>query len=147
MTLSSFACGRDVYSPLKTCEDCLDAYRDWACAISFPRCANTDASAVPPPPLPPPAVMPRANTSRNNFPTLNRTYSELLPCIETCTIVDRSCPYFLQFACPLPGVTAEFSYGVNFVDDASNGGQNRGEPGVSEKWGYAWCNAGTVYRF
>ncbi|KZT50476.1 hypothetical protein CALCODRAFT_504687 [Calocera cornea HHB12733] len=147
ITLSSFACGRDVYSPLKTCEDCYDAYRDWACAISFPRCANTDVSALPRAPLPAPALMPRTNMSRNTFPPLDQTYTELLPCIETCTMVDRSCPYFLQFGCPLPGVTAEFSYGVGFIDDAVHGRQGKGVPGAAEEYGYAWCNAGSSYDY
>jgi len=148
ITLSSFACGRDVYSPLKTCEDCFDAYRDWACAISFPRCGNADLSALPPSPWPSPALMARVNGSRNNiFPPLQQSYMELLPCIETCTTVDRSCPYFLQFGCPLPGVTAEFSYGVGFIDDALNGRQDKGVPGVAEEYGYAWCNVGSTYDY
>src|SRR6185437_2241718 len=40
VSLSVFPCGRDVYSPVQTCTNCLDFYRNWLCAITFPQCAD-----------------------------------------------------------------------------------------------------------
>ncbi|KAG6848464.1 hypothetical protein H0H93_016751 [Arthromyces matolae] len=39
-TLSTFGCGRDMYSPIVTCADCQRAYRKWLCSITFTRCGE-----------------------------------------------------------------------------------------------------------
>jgi calcium channel MID1 len=31
---------QNMYSPLRTCEDCLSAYKDWLCATMFPQCST-----------------------------------------------------------------------------------------------------------
>lgn len=97
-SLSTFACGRDLYSPLVSCADCQAAYRTWLCAVQLPRCGdqstvNTsslssssakrsssessflqwfrrDTSAQTPFAAPPPALVSQdANTTRNpNLP-------------------------------------------------------------------------------
>ncbi|KDR71720.1 hypothetical protein GALMADRAFT_74770 [Galerina marginata CBS 339.88] len=38
--LTTFACGRDWYSPLMGCDDCQREYRAWLCSISFTRCSE-----------------------------------------------------------------------------------------------------------
>lgn len=43
-SLTTFACGRDFYSPIKTCSDCQREYRRWLCTIAFPRCGEASPS-------------------------------------------------------------------------------------------------------
>jgi calcium channel MID1 len=45
-SLLTFACGRDIYSPVQSCYDCQAAYREWACAVSFPRCAEAPQNTL-----------------------------------------------------------------------------------------------------
>lgn len=44
-SLSTFACGRDWYSPLTQCSDCQREYRKWLCLMSFPRCGEPGPSS------------------------------------------------------------------------------------------------------
>ncbi|KAK7045481.1 stretch-activated cation channel mid1 [Paramarasmius palmivorus] len=46
ISLTTFACGRDWYSPLKTCADCQNEYRKWLCTISFPRCGEASPTST-----------------------------------------------------------------------------------------------------
>lgn len=132
ISLLTFACGRDVYSPRQTCETCATAYRNWACAVSFPRCGEAPPALN----VQAPALAPPTRTMQGAAPA----YSELLPCIETCQEVDRACPPMLQWACPDVAVNANWSYGVGFVD-GWDGDQGRGVPGVAQdQWGMSWCN-------
>ena len=158
--LTTFACGRDWYSPLVGCEDCQREYRKWLCAISFTRCsepspANPDAfTAVPAPPsviglsasgaqIVLSALLPQqtSDSQRNPFlPALGSPYNMLLPCLEMCNAVDRSCPPFLQFTCPTNQFNAAASYGVGYIDGA-DGSQNEGVTGDSQdRWGNVWCH-------
>ena len=41
---------------------------------------------------------------------------QLLPCLELCNALERSCPPFLGLACPVPQFDASRSYGVGYVD-------------------------------
>lgn len=149
IALRTFPCGRDVYSPLQTCESCAAAYRTWACAVSLPRCgeipptlASTLTSQPTPShtseeerPLPTPAILPNGTRLQNAS-----TYNELLPCIETCQAVDRACPPLFGWNCPQPSVNANWSYGLGFID-GWDGSQGKGVPGVAQdQWGVAWCN-------
>ncbi|KAE9406868.1 hypothetical protein BT96DRAFT_851206 [Gymnopus androsaceus JB14] len=151
-SLTVQACGRDYYSPLQTCADCQRAYFRWLCAISFPRCSeesptisstSSSASSTNLPTVTS-ALQAQATSSppRNpTFPSLNMSYSVLLPCIETCQAADRACPYFLGFACPYAQFNANSSYGVGYIDGASPGQQGLGTPGVAQdRWGNVWCN-------
>ncbi|KAH7909014.1 stretch-activated Ca2+-permeable channel component-domain-containing protein [Hygrophoropsis aurantiaca] len=144
--LTTFACGRDLYSPLQTCADCQREYRRWLCSISFPRCSepapasqspSTDTQAQ----IPLPALAPPSN--RNPFlPTVNYTYTTLLPCLETCNAVDRACPNFLGIKCPVPQFNAAASYGVGFVDSGEPDVFGNGMTGAAQdRWGNVWCNA------
>ncbi|KAJ7284573.1 stretch-activated Ca2+-permeable channel component-domain-containing protein [Mycena rebaudengoi] len=119
--LTTFACGRDFYSPLVSCADCQRAYRTWLCAISFPPLRRL-----------------------RNRPTFCRAPAvPLLPCIETCTATDRACPNFLGFRCPLPRFNAAESYGVGFIDSGIEGVQGGGTTGAwSDDYGNVWCSSG-----
>lgn len=164
--LTSFACGRDWYSPLVGCDDCQREYRKWLCAISFTRCSEPSPAnlngftATPAPPgatglsAPHPpdangaqivlsALLPQQtnDTQRNTaLPALGSPYTMLLPCLEMCNAVDRACPPFLQFKCPTMRFNAAASYGVGYIDGA-DGEQNEGLTGDSrDRWGNVWCN-------
>ena len=39
-SLSTFACGRDMYSPLVGCAECQRRYREWVCGVGVPRCGE-----------------------------------------------------------------------------------------------------------
>ncbi|KAF8578525.1 hypothetical protein K439DRAFT_1638739 [Ramaria rubella] len=147
-SLLTFPCGREAFSPILTCESCANAYRAWACAVSLPRCGEIPSSlastlAAQPtsskgPPLPTPALI--SHPSAVARLQENGPYDELLPCIETCYAVDRSCPPLFGWTCPHPTVNANFSYGVGFID-GFDGSEGKGVPGVAQdRWGVAWCN-------
>jgi calcium channel MID1 len=165
-SLRTFPCGRDWYSPLQTCTGCQNAYRKWVCSIAFPRCGesipdssrgvasssitsqlafNDNPNAAPDDPLPQAALVSRsANAApRSPFlPSLNAAYSELLPCIETCQTVDRSCPPLLGWKCPAVNVNADMSYGLGFIDSWDGTIERGGRPGVpQDAFGRIWCNA------
>ncbi|KIK98385.1 hypothetical protein PAXRUDRAFT_134305 [Paxillus rubicundulus Ve08.2h10] len=149
--LLTFACGRDLYSPLQTCADCQREYRSWLCAVSFPRCSEPAGTSTPPPPGSKPQApfsalrpQPSGSNPRNQFfPNVSYTYTSLLPCLETCNAVDRACPYFLGIKCPVPQFNADASYGVGLVDSGEAGVTGQGITGVAQdRWGNVWCNAG-----
>ncbi|KZT38876.1 hypothetical protein SISSUDRAFT_1061596 [Sistotremastrum suecicum HHB10207 ss-3] len=150
-TLSAFPCGRDVYSPLKGCTDCFDTYRTWLCAVAFPQCADppsnpsTFFSPTPPSEAPTPALLAQTSSNRSPIlPDLGTSHTILLPCIETCQAVDRSCPPFLGWRCPVMAVNANWSYGLGFIDgiDGSEGqGRISGASGRGvDRWGGMWCS-------
>ena len=141
-SLLAFACGRDIYSPLQTCENCQQAYRAWLCAVSFPRCTEPPVSATTESSVQPAVQSYSANdTTRSaNIGPLGQNFIELLPCIETCQAVTRSCPSFLQWVCPLNAVNANASYGVGYIDSV-DGEQGRGLTRASQdRFGNVWCN-------
>ncbi|KAJ7647463.1 stretch-activated cation channel Mid1 [Roridomyces roridus] len=134
--LNTFACGRDFYSPIVTCQDCQSTYRTWLCAISFPRCADPDTAPAAAALLPSQAP----NMRNSAFPPGNN-YTQLLPCLEACTATDRACPNFLGFKCPLPRFNAAQSYGVGYIDSGVDGEQGGGSTGAwSDNYGNVWCN-------
>ncbi|CAE6497660.1 unnamed protein product [Rhizoctonia solani] len=167
-SLRTFACGRDWYSRLQTCSGCQAAYRKWVCSVVFPRCGepipdeslrgpvasltsqlafndassggNTDSNSEA---LPQAALAERKDgVPRSSFlPNLTVTYNELLPCMETCFDVDRSCPPLLQWKCPSVLVNANASYGLGFIDSWDGTFEGGGRPGVSQdQYGRIWCN-------
>lgn len=149
-SLLTLACGRDHYSPLKTCADCQEAYRHWLCAISLPRCGEFPSTTQPQQLqeqqhlLQQPALLPQpSGTTPRNAALGNSTgYTALLPCIETCNAADRACPIFLGFRCPSgESTTAQASYGVGFVDNAVGDVRGGGVPGAAQdRWGNVYCN-------
>jgi calcium channel MID1 len=137
--LLTFACGRDIYSPLQTCADCHREYRSWLCAISFPRCGEPSSSSMQ-------AALVQQDTSsspRNpNFPGTQNAYMELLPCLETCYATARACPAFMKFQCPTNEFNAQASYGVGYIDSA-DGHEGGGLTGAAQdRYGNVWCNGG-----
>ncbi|KAG6331735.1 hypothetical protein ID866_7354 [Astraeus odoratus] len=149
--LLTFACGRDLYSPLQTCADCQREYRAWLCSISFPRCSepspasSSTSSSGSNVQVPLSALQPQASgvTPRNPFfPIVNYSYASLLPCLEVCNAVDRACPNFLGIKCPLPQFNANTSYGVGYTDSGESGVIGKGKTGTpQDRWGNIWCNA------
>lgn len=143
--LLTFACGRDLYSPLQTCADCQRAYRSWLCSVSFPRCSEPAPTSQNNAQAPFSALQPQASgvTPRNPFfPVVNYSYTTLLPCLEVCNAVDRACPNFLGIKCPVPQFNADASYGVGFVDSGEPGVTGQGKTGAAQdRWGNVWCNA------
>ena len=147
-SLLTSACGRDTYSPLQTCADCNAAYRSWLCSVSLPRCGEftqtPDPQQQPQQTLavPPAALAPQpSGTTPRNAALGNVSYTALLPCIEMCNAVDRACPIFLGFRCPLIRYTASTSYGVGYIDSADGETRDGGVPGVpQDRWGNVFCN-------
>jgi len=149
-TLLTFACGRDMYSPLQSCADCQAAYRKWLCSVYFTRCSeaspgsasSTQTTAIPQQPLSALVPQPTNASARNpNLPSLGSPYTTLLPCLETCTAVDRACPSFIGFKCPVVRFNAATSYGVGFIDSGRDGVQGQGSTGTAQDiWGNIWCN-------
>jgi len=150
--LSVFPCGRDVYSPIQTCTNCLSTYRRWLCAVTFPQCADSPGdptaffSPAPPGQPPTPALLSQSSTKNRSpiLPPLNINHTILLPCLETCHAVDRACPPLLQWRCPLATINANESYGVGFVD-SFHGHQAQGSvgglvSGAIDQWGGQWCS-------
>ncbi|KAG8898738.1 stretch-activated cation channel mid1 [Tulasnella sp. 403] len=162
IVLSTFPCGRDVYSPLHGCAECFDAYRAWACFVSLPRCTEpltptqtiVTSSSAPSTSLHAGAQVPFGLKTREassapravGFTVLQSTYTELLPCIETCNVVRRTCPPLLQWKCPVPSVNANESYALGVWDSEDGlkeGGGLLGPMGngsVSDVYGRIWCN-------
>ncbi|KAF9530078.1 stretch-activated cation channel Mid1 [Crepidotus variabilis] len=163
--LTTFACGRDWYSPLVGCDDCQREYRKWLCSISFTRCAepspeNPDAfTSMPAAPtetglaasivtgaggaqkvLSALIAVQTQDTARNeNLPAFDSPYLQLQPCLEQCNQVDRACPPFVGFKCPTNNFNAAASYGVGYIDSA-DGDKAKGLTGVAQdKYGNVWC--------
>ncbi|KAG2366019.1 stretch-activated Ca2+-permeable channel component-domain-containing protein [Suillus spraguei] len=125
--LLMFPCGRDLYSPLQTCESCQEAYRAWLCS-------SPSSSFSPSSPTPALTLPQSGSNARNPFlPNVSFSYQTVLPCLEVCSAADRACPNFLGIKCPTPRFNAASSYGVGFIDE--------GEQGVAQdRWGNVWCN-------
>ncbi|KAG8845223.1 stretch-activated cation channel mid1 [Tulasnella sp. 330] len=159
MNLGTFACGRDVYSPLHSCTDCMNAYRTWACYVSFPRCAEPSPSIPSSVPLSSqnqyPFALKTIQTSDApralGFPNATSPYMEILPCIETCNAVHRNCPPFLQWQCPNPYTNANESYALGVLDSVEGDDEGQGVlgslsaelgdvRGVVDRFGNIWCN-------
>lgn len=150
ISLTTFPCGRDDYSPLVSCADCQRAYRKWLCSIWFPRCseksppsAQVAAMRVQTPVSALQEVAPSATPRSPGLGSFASGYNLLLPCIETCTATDRACPYFIGFKCPVPRFNAANTYGIGYIDSGQDGEQGGGTTGVAQdQFGNVWCNAG-----
>lgn len=144
--LTTIACGRDIYSPFQTCADCQREYRQWLCAVSFPRCGEPrvdESSLGRSPSLTTALASPTTQPRNPNFPQVDGGFVELLPCLETCQAADRACPYFVGFQCPLKAFNADSSYGVGYIDSGDVGVEGKGLTGESyDAYGNVWCNLG-----
>lgn len=85
----------ELYSPLRSCDDCKVAYKDWLCSVSIPRCTTTKTDYY---------IYRSASESRNDkLDELIKPasdYYEILPCIDTCVTMQRDCPPDFGFSCP-----------------------------------------------
>lgn len=47
-TMTTFPCDSDMgmYSVVSTCDDCINAYRDYLCAVTMPRCTDAPSNAT-----------------------------------------------------------------------------------------------------
>ncbi|EGW32186.1 uncharacterized protein SPAPADRAFT_137955 [Spathaspora passalidarum NRRL Y-27907] len=84
-----------VFSNMKTCNDCANAYKDWLCAVMIPRCSTKNITGY---------QLREPNDGRNAFindvVVPNKTYFEVLPCVNTCYAIVRDCPSDFGFLCP-----------------------------------------------
>ncbi|KAI0075020.1 hypothetical protein K474DRAFT_1460005 [Panus rudis PR-1116 ss-1] len=146
VSLTTFPCGRDLYSPIVSCADCQAAYRKWLCTVWFPRCSEAapDTATDSQKPVSALQAQPASATPRGpSLPPFSSPYNALLPCLETCTAVDRACPISMGFKCPVKRFTANASYGVGFIDSGEEGEEGGGSTGTAQdRWGNVWCNMG-----
>lgn len=103
-----------VYSPIRSCDNCRETYKNWLCAMVLPKCTTLDEE---------PYVLREVNRSRSDF--LNyvvqppNEYYEVMPCIDMCYAIVRDCPSDFSFGCPTVNETIlksyAFSSGTNTV--------------------------------
>ncbi|KAL1959032.1 hypothetical protein VTO42DRAFT_3273 [Malbranchea cinnamomea] len=106
------------YSLARNCTHCAEAYKQWLCAVTIPRChdftssldhlqeRNTGQAFLNGTMLPddyPGRANVASNSSRNSIIDTEikpGPYKEVLPCIDLCHELVRSCPSALGFRCP-----------------------------------------------
>ncbi|PYI22147.1 putative cora family metal ion transporter [Aspergillus violaceofuscus CBS 115571] len=122
------ASSETMFSLAVSCDSCAEAYKQWLCAVTIPRCQDfsstdsflqvrnagqaflngtsiTNSSLL---------TNPATNQSRN--PLIDTDikpgpYKEILPCQDVCHSLVRNCPSALGFSCPV-GQWLNSSYGV-----------------------------------
>ncbi|KAB5563277.1 stretch-activated Ca2+-permeable channel component-domain-containing protein [Coniochaeta sp. 2T2.1] len=130
--ISCEAPSTQLYSLVRTCDDCAAAYKSWLCSVVIPRCEDFSTTS--------PWLQPR-NLGQDfpdgekldaatlaSFPNNSATmqsrnkliddvvqpgpYKEVLPCEDLCYNLTQSCPAQLGFNCPRPGMVGfNTSYG------------------------------------
>ncbi|PYH40657.1 magnesium transporter CorA family protein [Aspergillus saccharolyticus JOP 1030-1] len=122
------ASNESMFSLAVSCGSCAEAYKQWLCAVTIPRCqdfSSTDSflqtrNAAQPflngTSITNSSLLtdPTTNKSRNSLiDTYIRPgpYKEILPCQEVCHNLVRNCPSALGFSCPV-GRWLNSSYGV-----------------------------------
>lgn len=129
------------YSLAVTCEDCKNAYRQWLCAVTIPRCREissqlpylvpravsynftngTVPSSVSPDPIFNASNQEVLAYAQSRNPWIDQVinpgpYKELLPCGDMCHSLVQTCPAALGFACPTAGKGFNYSYGLAQMD-------------------------------
>ncbi|KAG7196169.1 stretch-activated cation channel mid1 [Scheffersomyces spartinae] len=101
-----------VFSPVRTCEDCAESYKNWLCSIAIPRCTTVNHTEY---------MLREAGTGRNSFikdtVVPETDYYEILPCLSMCYSMVRDCPAVFGFGCPSGNSTIALSYGWDSSDD------------------------------
>jgi calcium channel MID1 len=154
------------YSLARNCTDCARDYKSWLCAVTIPRC--DDISAVSKPYLMPRNLqqglingtsldlgavgLPANSTTDQPWMDTSRfgpvddvikpgPYRELLPCIDVCYELVKSCPASLGFGCPMQEDMIPRSYGTddgqltcNRVGSDQPGKSGAGRMKVSSLW-------------
>ena len=139
ISLTTIACGRDLYSHVATCADCYSSYRDWLCRVTLPQCASSVAPKADLD-IPPQTTNRNQSTPRADGIQPPYDYTELLPCLSNCNRADRDCPVFLLFRCPERQNTASKTYAyIGDGPDDADGDPNYGPP-PNDRWGWRWCN-------
>lgn len=94
-----------IFSPVRTCDDCKVAYKDWLCAVTIPRCSTKNTTGY---------LRREVNDSRNVFTNEViepfRDYYEVLPCLNVCQVMVKDCPAEFGFACPDHNRSLQLSY-------------------------------------
>ncbi|KAI6351340.1 hypothetical protein MCOR25_010004 [Pyricularia grisea] len=119
-----------IYSLARTCDDCREAYKDWLCSVSIPRCEevsenkdwlqnrnfdNSDGQLE--------SFETSSRTSFVNEKINPRPYKELLPCVDLCYDLVQSCPNSLGFVCPTPFSTYGFNHSYHIRDQDGTSGE------------------------
>ncbi|KAJ5608518.1 hypothetical protein N7537_005137 [Penicillium hordei] len=122
-----------MFSLAVSCDDCADAYKQWLCGVTIPRCADYSSNAdylavrnagqafINGSSLPddsPYRQSVASNTSRNAIIDeliMPGPYKEILPCQDICHTLVQSCPSALGFGCP-EGAWMNSSYGYRNSD-------------------------------
>lgn len=93
------------FSPLRSCNDCATAYRNWLCAVSIPRCTTSKTSYY---------IHREKTDNRNDYINSQiqpiSDYYEILPCINMCYSLVVDCPPDFGFACPSENSHSELLY-------------------------------------
>ncbi|KAK8041174.1 hypothetical protein PG994_014181 [Apiospora phragmitis] len=122
------------YSLARNCDDCKEAYKNWLCTVSIPRCEEFTNNA---PWLQMRNIMaPFLDNTTKMDPNITKTfgnqkafnssrlaridkdvqpgpYKEVLPCDYLCYDIVQSCAASMGFSCPLPGKLGfNTSYGI-----------------------------------
>ncbi|AMD20329.1 HDL415Cp [Eremothecium sinecaudum] len=102
-----------IYSPLRTCADCANSYKNWLCAVTIPRCTTINTSYY---------TFREKDNGRSDF--INEVvqpaadYYEIQPCIEMCHSIVRDCPAEFGFVCPTDGKNKDLLFkSYNIWDD------------------------------
>lgn len=116
------------YSLAVNCDNCSQAYKDWLCSVTIPRCEDYSSSddflrvrnagqdfingtSLDPEHADRQTYL--SNQSRNSIIDKQikpGPYKEILPCQDVCHNLVRSCPASLKFSCP-QGQQLDASYG------------------------------------
>lgn len=146
---NGLACGRDMYSFVSSCLDCYTAYRNWLCHILIPQCAdpnlppfmNTTGAKAPTAAF----TIPRPTDQPRNAAVMNYTmdYTEMMPCLGLCTLVERKCPTTVGWNCPHRNFNANDSYAFIGHDNKKNDGNPRNGWPATDVWGNQWCSGQT----
>ncbi|KAK8004421.1 ribonuclease H-like protein [Apiospora arundinis] len=112
------------YSLARTCDDCKEAYKNWLCTVSIPRCEEFSNNADWLQPRNIGAPFPDGKTKMDpnitatfgnlkaytgsRLPRIDEKvqpgpYKEVLPCDYLCYDIVQSCASAMKFTCPLPG--------------------------------------------
>ncbi|RAL05636.1 MID1 family protein [Aspergillus ibericus CBS 121593] len=118
----------NMFSLAVTCDSCADAYKQWLCAVTIPRCADFSSDAtflqirnagqafLNGTSITNSSLLDKPATNRSRNPLIDKDirpgpYKEVLPCLDVCHSLVRNCPSILGFSCPI-GQWANVSYGV-----------------------------------
>jgi calcium channel MID1 len=138
LSLQQVACNTtssSQYSLARNCNDCQNDYKTWLCAVTIPRCDDFSSSS--PNLMPRNIAQQQLNnttvdlaafgiqSNATKLPWFSRSrsliidqqikpgpYRELLPCIDLCYEMVKSCPAVMGFGCPRQVALMNKSYGI-----------------------------------